>query len=130
MRLTSIAVICALLAGPALAKPHLRDVPQIDNALMMIAIADEIRKTCDGIDARYVRAISRLNGLKSKAQDMGYSTSEIKAYTTSKKEKRRMRAKAEAYLADRGVDASVDAQLCRFGKSEIKANTQIGSLLR
>lgn len=128
--LTLAAAMFAVISGSALAKPPLRDVPQIDDTVMMVAIADEIRKSCDGINARLLQAYMTLNGLKSLARDMGYSDEEIEKYVTSKSEKSRMRAKAEAYLAANGVQASDRAALCRYGKMQIQAQTEIGQLLK
>lgn len=118
------------VAGPALAKAPLSQVPAIDDSLMEVAIADEIRKKCDGISARMFRALGRLDDLRALAQSMGYSKQEIDDYVTSKSEKRRMRGKAEAYLAGQGVNSKDKAQLCRFGSAEIKRRSGIGSLLR
>ncbi|ETX29480.1 DUF5333 domain-containing protein [Roseivivax isoporae] len=130
--LAAMLALSATLAVPAAAqaKPPLREVSEIDDGLMAVAIADQIRKSCDGISARMIRAYSRLNTLKSRAESLGYSSGEIEDYVTSKDEKRRMRAKAERYLAQRGVDAADETQLCRFGRAEIASNTAIGSLLR
>ncbi|MDJ0823300.1 MAG: DUF5333 domain-containing protein [Paracoccaceae bacterium] len=122
--------VSASLALPAAAKPPLRDVAEIDDGLMAVAIADEIRKTCDDISARMFRAMATLSDLKSRAKSLGYSEEEIEDYVTSKAEKTRMRAKAEAFLADQGVDAKSDRELCRFGKKEIARTSDIGRLLR
>lgn len=130
MRLLSIALICISLAAPAMAKPHLREVKEIDDALMQIAIADEIRKTCSGINARLIRALGQINQLEAKARSLGYSDGEIDDYVTSKSEKRRMRGKAEAWLAGQGVNAKDDKALCAFGEAQIQRKTYIGSLLR
>ena len=130
MRLVPTIILMASLAMPAMAKPALRDVAEIDNGLMAIAIADEIRKSCDGISARMIRAYSTINDLKSKAESLGYSDDEIDDYVTSKAEKERMRAKATTYLASKGVKLSDKPALCAFGKDEIAANTAIGRLLR
>jgi hypothetical protein len=97
---------------------------------MAVAIADEIRKSCDGISPRLIRAYARLSTLKSRAQSLGYSDDEIDDYVTSKEEKRRMRGKAEAYLRGHGVDPARTETLCRFGKEQIAKDTAIGSLLR
>ena len=123
-------ILCAGLALPAAAKPALRDVAEIDNGLMAIAIADEIRKSCEGISARMIRAYSTINALKSRAEALGYTEAEIEDYVTSKSEKDRMRAKATRYLASKGVNAGDTAALCAFGKSEIAADSAIGRLLR
>ncbi|MBS0124295.1 DUF5333 domain-containing protein [Thetidibacter halocola] len=130
MRLVPTVLLCAALALPAAAKPPLRDVAEIDNALMAIAIADEIRKTCDGINARLILAYTTINALKSRAESLGYTEDEIDAYVTSKSEKDRMRAKATAYLASKGVDAKDKGELCAFGKAEIASDSAIGRLLR
>ena len=130
MRLILSTVLLAALAVPATAKPPLRDVAAIDDGLMAIAIADEIRKSCDDIRARMVRAMSTINDLKSQARALGYSDDEIEDYVTSKSEKARMRSKATAFLASKGVTASDKPALCRFGKSEIAQSTAIGRLLR
>ncbi len=127
----AIAVtVAGALALPALAKPPLRDVAEIDDGLMAVAIADEIRKTCDDISARMLRAMTTLSNLKSRAKSLGYSEEEIEDYVTSKDEKTRMRAKAEAFLAEQGVNAKSDRELCRFGKKEIARTSDIGRLLR
>ncbi|MCT4609917.1 MAG: DUF5333 domain-containing protein [Pelagimonas sp.] len=130
MRLVPTLIVCLALATPTLAKPPLRDVPAIDNGLMILGIADEIRKSCDGINARMFAALSRINGLKSKAREMGYSDSEIKAYTSSSSEKARMRKKAENWLAGQGVSKANKAQFCAFGRQQMKQRTSIGKLLR
>ena len=70
----SIAIIATLtlVSSAALAKPPLREVSEVDDGVMHIAIADEIRKSCDGISARLIRAYSTLSSLKSLARDRGY----------------------------------------------------------
>ena len=131
MRLLFASVaVSALLATSVLAKPPLREVQEIDDAVMVIAIADEIRKSCDDISARLVRAYATLNGLKETARARGYTEDEVEDYVTSKDEKARMRSKAESYLAGQGVRADDTAALCRFGKRQIQSQTEIGRLLR
>ena len=127
---TALALVLSALAAPVAAKVPLRDVAAIDDALMAIAIADEIRKRCDGIDARMIRAYATLSSLKNQARALGYSDDEIEDYVTSKDEKARMRAKAEAWLGARGVDHKDTAALCRFGETEIAAQSAIGRLLK
>ncbi len=130
MRLIPLCLVLALIAGTATAKPPLREVPEIDDGLMAVAIADQIRKSCDGISARMLHAMGVINGLKARAKSLGYSEAEIDAYVSSSAEKARMRAKATAYLAARGVSAGNRDQLCGFGRSEIAARSAIGTLLR
>ncbi len=128
-----IPIVCVslcLAAAPAASRPPLSSVSEIDNGLMVIAIADEIRKRCDGINARMIRAVSRINGLKSKARALGYTDDEIDDYVTSKSEKARMRSKAEGYLAGQGVPRGDLQALCQFGRAQIRQGGSIGKLLR
>lgn len=131
MRVFSVSLLaCTLAATTAFAKPPLRDVAEIDDPLMMVAIAHEISETCGDIGARIVRGTLRLQELRSRANAMGYSDKEIRAYVKSKSEKRRMRSKAEKYLAGLGVRANDTAELCRFGKMEMQSQSEIGRLLK
>jgi hypothetical protein len=131
MRLLTAILIAALsVGGVASAKPPLREVAEIDDALMHVAIADAIRKSCDSINARLIRAYSELNRLKSIARDLGYTDDEVEAYVTSKAEKARMKDKAEQFLQANGVRPDDIPALCRFGQEQIQAQTLIGQLLR
>ena len=131
MRLLTAILIAALsVGGVASAKPPLREVAEIDDALMHVAIADAIRKSCDSINARLIRAYSELNRLKSIARDLGYTDDEVEAYVTSKAEKTRMKDKAEQFLQANGVRPDDIPALCRFGQEQIQAQTLIGQLLR
>ncbi len=130
MRLIPVVLIFLGAAQPLAAKAPLSQVSAIDDKLMEVAIADEIRKKCDGINARMIRGLARLNDLQDKALSMGYTKQEIDDYVTSKKEKRRMRGKAEAFLTAKGVNYKDRKALCSFGKAEIRRQTGIGTLLR
>ncbi|MGJ8603923.1 MAG: DUF5333 domain-containing protein [Marivita sp.] len=131
MRILTASLILALSMGTlASAKPALRDVPEIDNGLMVVAIADAIRKSCSDINARLIRAYSELNRLKAVAREQGYTADEVEDYVTSKDEKARMKVKAEDYLRSKGVQPDDRGALCRFGQSEIASGTAIGQLLR
>lgn len=131
MRIFTTALIVAMsFGGSAMAKPPLRDVAEIDNGLMAVAIADAIRKSCDNINARLIRAYTELNRLKGLAGDLGYTEDEVEAYVTSKAEKARMKDKAEEFLQSNGVRADDIPALCRFGQEQIQAQSQIGQLLR
>ena len=64
MRNVLIAVTTvALMASPVAAKPPLRDVPAVDDALLDLGLADRIRKECPDISARMIRALSYLNNV-------------------------------------------------------------------
>ncbi|KNG92478.1 DUF5333 domain-containing protein [Pseudaestuariivita atlantica] len=123
-------VLAVALPSATLAKPPLRDVTAVDDGVMYVAIADRLRKDCDNLGARMIRAMSRLNDLKGTAKAAGYSDAEIEAYHTSKAEKARMKTKATAWLQARGVSVKDKSGFCAFGIAEIKRGSPIGTLLR
>jgi hypothetical protein len=124
--------IFAALGMPALAeaKPPLREVKEIDNELYYIAIANEISEFCPSISGRRLKAIGVMWDLRSKANKLGYSDTEIRAFVDSDAEKDRMRAKGEAYLAANGVSYDNPTSFCALGKKEIDRNSAIGVYLR
>ncbi|MCR8826466.1 DUF5333 domain-containing protein [Pseudosulfitobacter koreensis] len=132
MRLTTLVIGTALAlstATTAMAKPHLRDTP-IDDALLAVGLADEIRKSCPDISARMIKAFGFLNGLNNQAQAMGYTSAEIDAYRKSDAEKARLKKRGQAYLAANGVVAGQPETYCALGRNEIEKSSRIGSLLR
>lgn len=118
----------SLAAGQSL--PPLREVSEIDDGLLWVALADEIRKSCEGIEARMFNALLFLGSLKRTARDLGYSREQVRAYLKSDEEKARMRARGEAYLAAQGVSPDDEAALCALGRAEIDRNSRIGTLLK
>lgn len=132
MSIVKKLMFIAALTIPAVAeaKPPLREVKEIDNELYYIAIANEISEYCPSISGRRLKAISVMWGLRSKANDLGYSDKEIRAYVDSDAEKDRMRAKGEAYLAQNGVSYKKPDSFCTLGRKEIERNSAIGVYLR
>lgn len=127
-----MVAMLSVLALPAVAeaKPPLRDVKEIDDELYYIAIANEISEYCPSISGRRLKAIGVMWGLKSKANNLGYSDDEIRAYVESDAEKDRMRAKGEAYLARNGVSYEDQNSFCALGRKEIERNSAVGVYLR
>ena len=125
----SLFAMSLAFAAPLSAK-GLQDEIQINNGLLAVGIADEIRNRCDSISARTFRALGFLNSLKRDARSKGYSNDEINRYTKSKTEKAKMRKRGQAYLAQNGASTSDAASMCRLGRAEIKKRSQIGVLLR
>ena len=127
-----ILAIClsVLTALPTDAKTPLRDVGEIDDGLLAVAIADEMRKNCDTLDARLFRAFGMLQNLKQRAKELGYTSEEIEAYVSSAEEKARMRARGESWFKDRGVAIGDYEQYCALGAQEVLQGTTIGRLLR
>lgn len=126
-----IFTLCVILIPASVAaKPPLRDVKEIDDALYYIAIANEISEYCDTISGRRLKAIGVMWDLRSKANSLGYTDREIRAYVESDAEKDRMRAKGEAYLAQNGVSYENPGSFCTLGQKEIQRNSAIGVYLR
>ncbi len=120
----------SLLAAPVMAKPPLREVAEIDDALFDLGLADIVRKNCPVISARMLRAVGYVRGLEKKARALGYTEAEIEAYTDSDAEKDRLRAKAATFFKAKGVDTSNPQSYCALGLQEIQKSSRIGSLLR
>lgn len=129
MKLMSLILASALVASAAAAKPALRDTV-IDDALLSVGLADEIRKACPDISARMVRAVRTLNEIKQQALDLGYSQAEIDAYRRSDAEKERLRARGAERLAAEGVTPDDTDSFCAFGRREMEKGTAVGVLLR
>ena len=125
-------MLALVLATPAMAagKPALRDLPQIDDRMLWVAIALEISDRCETIDPRTMRGLSYLWNIRAEAQKLGYSNAEIKAYVDSDAEKARMRARGEDYVRAQGLNPENDADLCKLGQAEIAKGSQIGAFLR
>lgn len=128
------AVLAATMAvvtpQTAMAKPSLRDVPEIESPLFAVAVAKEIADHCETIAARYIKGLGELRRLRARANKLGYSDAEIRAYVESDSEKARMRAKGEQLLAQNGVSYANPESFCVYGHAEIKSNSAIGVLLR
>ena len=128
--IAAVAFCAVALPGAAVAKPSLRDVPQIENIIFAAAIAHEVSEYCHSINPRRMKALGMAWKLRSQANDLGYSDSEIRAYVESDSEKARVRAKGERYLKANGVDYGTPETFCVFGHAEIKKSSAIGALLR
>lgn len=129
---TPLALIAVLVlpATSALAKPSLRDVPEIEEPLFAVAMAKEVSDHCDSLGARFFKGLGELRRLRSRANELGYADSEIRAYIESDTEKARMRARGEKLLSQSGVSYEDPETFCAFGRAEIKKNSAIGVLLR
>ena len=131
MRLTICALtLSAGLANAAVALPPLRDVPEIDDNMLWVALAIEISERCDSIAPRTLKGLNFLWQLKSRASDLGYSDDDIRTYVENDAEKDRIRKRGEAYVRARGLDPENDADLCTLGREEIEKGSQVGAFLR
>ena len=134
MKLLKTILIAAGLASvlplTAAAKPSLRDIPEIENVLFAAAIAHEVSEICPSLSARRMKGLSRALKLRARANELGYSDNEIRAYITSDAEKARMRAKGESFLKANGVVYGKPESFCVFGHAEIAKSSAVGALLR
>jgi len=123
-------LMTALVPAAAFAKPSLREIPEIENTLFVVAVANEVGKRCGSIRPRYFKGLGMLRRLRARANELGYTDSEIRAYVESPAEKTRMRAKGESFLAANGVDLGNPETFCAFGRAEIAKSSAIGALLK
>ena len=126
----ALALTAGMVPAAVTAKPPLREVREITDALLWVGLADEIRKKCDRIDGRVVKGLLTLNAIRNRAEALGYSDAEIEAYRKSDTEKAVLRERGEAYLQANGVDLGVKTDYCTLGRAEIEKNSQIGVLLK
>lgn len=130
MRLTALAVLAAVLAAPVAAKAPLREVKEIDQNMLWVALAIEISDKCEALAPRTLKGLAFLASLKNRAESLGYSGDEIKAYVNSDAEKARIRQLGESYVKSQGLDPQNTADLCSLGRAEIDRSSQIGALLK
>lgn len=131
MRVGTIAAVTSIiLTGAADAKPSMRDVPEIENMLFTVAIANEVGKKCDSLEGRWLRGYNMLFKLRNRANKLGYTDSEIREFVESDTEKDRMRAKGYKYLKSKGVVKNNPETFCAYGRAEIAKSSAIGALLK
>jgi hypothetical protein len=98
--------------------------------LFWLAVADEIRKNCDQMDARMLRAVSYVSDMYDRARSYGFSRQEIRGFQTADSTEVRMRADVGAYFAQNGVREGDADTYCALGRAEIAAGSPAGHLLR
>lgn len=132
MRMIKIVLLSTALIGAtsANALEALRNIEEVDQGLRDVAIANEVRKKCDDISARMIRAHGFLGDLKSYAAAQGFSKAEIDAHVDDDVERARMKKIVLSYMTSNGVDLDDPQTYCALGHAEIARNSQIGSLLR
>ncbi len=126
----SAALTAAAATAGAKANPGLAGEEDINAGLLVVAVADKIRRACPDISARFLTARSYITTLKSMASERGYSDGEIEAYINDDLEKEKMRMRRNAFFESRGASNLDPASLCALGKAEIQKQSQIGTLLR
>lgn len=133
MRIVSTVLAAGLIAAStsvAETKQPLREIPEVWNSLLYIAVADEIRKKCPSISGRLFKGIRDLRRLKDYANSLGYTDKEIENFVESKDEQARMTRQGEAYLRKFGAERDKPETLCALGRAEIDRNSAIGVYLK
>lgn len=129
MRMIVALAISLALASPVAAKTPLRDNKAINDQLLVVGLANEIRKRCGSISGRLVKGVTTLRAIHNQALSQGYTKSEIETYVDSDAEKARMKARGRAWLAKRGASPEKPETMCKVGREEIARKSSIGSLL-
>lgn len=130
IRSLALIVGFSVASGATLVSGELAQERVITNGLIDTAIAYEIGRKCDSLEARIVQGINFLYALKAEAETLGYSSGEINAYIENEAEKDRLEGLARQRLASLG---GVDGQwetYCTVGRAQMAQGTQIGRLLR
>ncbi len=92
MRLISSLILSAsLVFGAGAAQAGLSSEQDINDGLLVLAVADKIRRECGEIGGRLFTARAYSERLKEIAISRGYSEAEIDAYINDKVEKAKMR---------------------------------------
>lgn len=124
------AAVAAFLATPAVALPPLHENPTVVNGFYQIGLADELRKNCEDLRPRWLRAYNYLKSLETYAKDEGYSNQQIEDLADNKAEKEKLRTRIRADLAERGASPENPEGYCTIGREEIAKGSTAGRLLR
>ena len=131
MRLmTSALLSLALTTSAGMAQAGLSNETDINDGLLVLAVADKIRRECNAIGGRLFTARSYASQLRELATDRGYSEAQVDAYINSKLETAKMRERRNAYFASKGASNLDPDSLCVLGRDEIARGTQVGKLLK
>lgn len=128
--MTAAVTVFALTTVSAFALTPLPKEAHINHSLMSGVAADNIRNACPSISARMITAWSKLNGLKTYAENKGYQEAEVRAFLKNPTEKARVKAMAAAYLKSHGAVAGNAESYCKVGREEIAKKSLIGQMLR
>ncbi|GAB4304610.1 MAG: hypothetical protein Kow0058_18010 [Roseovarius sp.] len=131
-RLAALILSLAMAGGAAAAsvRPGLEAEADINNGLLVLAVADMIRNQCPDIRARFFRAYLYVNDLEARARARGYSREEIDGYIKDPTQRARMWQRRDAWIKAQGADIRDPASLCTLGHGEIARGSQIGRLLK
>ncbi|MEQ9259989.1 MAG: DUF5333 domain-containing protein [Roseovarius sp.] len=130
--LVSLIAVGCLIAGAAAASAggDLSKDKEINDGLLIMAVAEKIQRECSSIGGRLGRARSFASKLEEQAMARGYTKAEIDAYVRDDYAKYRVREKRNDYFQSKGASDEDAASLCVLGRDEIARGSSIGYLLR
>ena len=117
------------VSTPAMALEPIHENRTVIAGFYALGMADLLRRNCDDLSPRYLRAYNYLKALEKYALEAGYSPAQIEELTDNREEKERLRARIEADLAARGASAQSPEGYCTVGREEIAKNSAAGRLL-
>jgi hypothetical protein len=125
-----ILAVALSVSTPAVALQPLHENPTVVSGFYALGVAELVRRNCDDISPRYLRAYRYLRALEKYALDAGYSPAQIDELTDNREEKQKLKLRIEADLAKRGATAETPQGYCTVGREEIAKNSAAGRLLR
>jgi hypothetical protein len=126
----AILAVAVSISTPLVALQPLHEDRTVISGFYAIGVADLVRRNCDDISPRYLRAYNYLKALEKYALKAGYSEAQIEELTDNREEKEILRARIEADLASRGASPQTPQGYCTVGREEIAKNSAAGRLLR
>jgi hypothetical protein len=126
----ALVLAVAVFAGTTVARGDLANETDINEGLIVIAMAKEIGDQCPTLDARRLQGINYFWGLVELARERGYSDAEIRAYGDDPVQKERLMQVALQRFANMGGVVGNTESYCEVGRAEIARGTAIGQLLR
>lgn len=124
------ALTAALLAAPATALQPLHENQRVYSSFYVLGVADTIRKQCDQISPRLIRAMNYIRNLEAYARGLGYDDEQIDALLDNDAEKAKLKTRIDRDLAKRGASPQTPEGYCTVGREEIAKGSQVGQLLR
>ena len=128
--ISAVLFATAMCAGSVQALQPLHENPTVINGFYAIGLADEVRKNCDSISPRLVRAYYYLKALEDFARDAGYTQEDIDELVDNKAEKEALRTRIRADLAIRGATPESPEGYCTVVREVIAKDSAAGRLLR
>ncbi len=127
--LTTLAALAAF-SSPVFALQPLHENPTVVRGFYVIGLADELRKRCDDLSPRWLRAYNYLKSLEKFAREAGYTDAQIEELGDNKAAKEALRIRIRADLVARGASPENPEGYCTVGREEIAKGSAAGKLLR